>query len=86
MTNVDIARVVEQFICTELAPDCGAAELPDDESLLDSGILDSLGIMTLLTFIEDRFRVRIPVDQVEPQNFESVATISTLIARVEPQA
>ena len=83
---VDIAPAVKQFIRRELAPDTSEADLGDDVSLLDSGILDSFGIMTLLTFIETKFQVRIPADQIEPANFESVGAISRLINQIQQHA
>ena len=86
MTSIDIAPAVKQFIRCELAPDVGDGELRDDVSLLDSGILDSLGIMTLLSFIESSFGVHIPVEQIEPANFETVTSISVLIASMRGEA
>ncbi len=80
MQDTEIATLIRQFIRREIAPDCGDADIGDDASLLNSGILDSFGIMTLLSFIEDSFDVKIPVDQIEPANFETVASISSLVA------
>ena len=80
---LDIATGVKRFIRQELAPDCSEADLGDDVSLLESGILDSFGIMTLLAFIEKTYRVSIPVEQLEPVNFESVSAISGLIDRMK---
>lgn len=86
MEAVDIAPVVKQFIRSELAPDCGEADLGDDVSLLESGILDSFGIMTLLAFIEKSFRITIPVENIEPANFETVAAISRFIGQAKNHA
>jgi acyl carrier protein len=83
MTNVDVAPAVRQFISRELAPGTTEADLGDDVSLLESGILDSFGIMTLLSFLEDSFQVRIPVERIEPANFETVAAISMLVDDVK---
>lgn len=80
--HLDIATTIRQFIRRELAPDCAAADLGDHVSLLESGILDSYGIMTLLAFIESTFRISIRVEEIEPANFESVASISTLVDRM----
>jgi acyl carrier protein len=74
-----IAIALKGFICDELAPDLDVAELDDDDSLLDSGILDSFGIMTLLAFIQQRFGVDIPAEDIEPENFETIATITRTV-------
>ncbi len=74
-----IAIKIRHFICTELAPDLDAADLDPDDSLLDSGILDSFGIMTLLAFILQEFGVDIPAEEIEPDNFETITTISRTV-------
>lgn len=74
-----IASKIQRFICTELAPDLDASELDPDDSLLDSGILDSFGIMTLLAFIQQEYGVDIPAEDIEPENFETVNTISRTV-------
>ena len=51
----------------------------DDQSLLESGIIDSLGIMKLLSFVEERFEIKISDDELLPENFESIVTISYLV-------
>lgn len=51
-----------------------------DTPLLESGILDSLAIIKLLTFIEDQFSVEVTDEEFDPENFASVAAIAALIA------
>lgn len=47
----------------------------DERSFLQNGILDSLGFVKLLLFIEDRCRFRIDRKDVSPANFDSLAKI-----------
>jgi acyl carrier protein len=75
-----ISSTIKRFICAELAPEVDAADLRDDDSLLDSGILDSFGIMTLLSFIEQEYGVEVPAEDIEPENFESVTAIAQTIS------
>jgi acyl carrier protein len=77
---VSIAAAIKRFVCTELAPDVPEAELPDEESLLDSGILDSFGIMSLLAYIEQEYGVEIPAEDIEPENFETVSAIAETVS------
>ena len=48
-------------------------ELPAEESLLESGIIDSIGVLTLVTWLEQEFGFVIEDDEVVPDNLESVA-------------
>jgi D-alanine--poly(phosphoribitol) ligase subunit 2 len=55
-------------------------ELPSpDTDILEAGILDSLAFVTLLFEIEERFGVRIPLDQLDLEDIRTVDRISLLI-------
>ena len=81
MGATQITQIVKQFILKQLAPDCKESMLEDQFSLLENGILDSLGIISLLSFIEEKFHVKISADEIEPANFENLAAISALVAK-----
>jgi acyl carrier protein len=53
----------------------------DDNSLLDSGILDSTGLVEVVTFLESRFEIAIADTEIIPENFETIAQMSAFIAR-----
>ena len=55
------------------------AEVGDDESLLDSGIVDSLGILDMVAFLEETFDVQIGDDDLNPENFDSVQSIASFV-------
>jgi acyl carrier protein len=55
-------------------------EIADDEELLVSGLLDSLAVMSLVTFIEETFNVTVPFTDVVVENFESVQAIGQYIS------
>lgn len=52
----------------------------DDENLLLSGLVDSLGVFTLIAFLEKTFGLTIPLDEVVLENFTSIDTISVYVA------
>jgi acyl carrier protein len=49
--------------------------------LLDEGWLDSLRIVRLVTFVESRFQVAVDLEELTPENFETVEHIASLIER-----
>ena len=53
--------------------------LKADQSLLDSGIIDSTGVMELVMFIEQQYAVRIKVDELIPENLDCVNNIMRLL-------
>lgn len=56
-------------------------DLSVDQSLLQSGIIDSIGVLTLVTFLEDEFKIRIEDDEVVPANLDSIGALVRLIER-----
>lgn len=57
------------------------ARLGEDEDLLSSGILDSLGILQIVAFIEKTFGIRIPDEDVVFDNFQSVNAMTAYLQR-----
>jgi acyl carrier protein len=55
--------------------------IADDEDLLESGLLDSLSVMSLVHFIEQELRIEVPAEDVTIDNFVSLAAIEAYIAR-----
>jgi acyl carrier protein len=57
------------------------AELVNSASLLDSGIVDSTGVLEVITFIEDEFKVKVADAEMIPANLDSVDNITAYIQR-----
>ncbi len=56
-----------------------------EEDLIGNGVLDSLDIVTLITEINSAFDVRIPAEEIVPENFSSAAAIDALIRRLDEE-
>lgn len=70
---------IRDFITHEILHESLASPLGNDDQLVESGIIDSLGVMTLLSFLEERFSIKIPDNALTPENFESLSTITALV-------
>lgn len=57
------------------------ASLSDDASLLGDNLIDSIGVMSLMMFIENRFDIRVPPEDVTIEHFASVNTIHAYLER-----
>jgi len=55
--------------------------LANDADLLGAGIVDSLGILRLVAFIEDRFGVKVPDEDVVFENFQSIGAMASYVAQ-----
>ena len=77
-----MANSISDKILTFLIESTGEASLQADTDLLASGLLDSLTMMDLVVFVEMEFQQRIAVEDMRPEMFRSVGTISQLIERI----
>lgn len=84
---MDEKEVIRRFVGLELLNDGGGgvANLRDSDSLIESGVIDSLGIMKLLAFLEDTFDIQISDDALVPENFETIEAISLMVGNGHSQ-
>ncbi len=68
------------FIFQELVHIPDAELFSGDGDLLEAG-LDSMGIMRLVLFIEEKFGVTLPDEEIEPDNIQTLNRISSWIER-----
>ncbi len=76
-----IAATIREFIAETFQFRGSIEGLPDDASLIKAGIFDSVGVLTLVSFLEERFEIKLSDDDVEPEYFDSVASITALVVR-----
>jgi len=70
---------IREFIQENLASVKGITSFRDDESLMENGVIDSLGIFRLVSFLEENFGVRVSDEEINPENLKSVDTIEQLV-------
>jgi acyl carrier protein len=56
-------------------------ELTDEVSLIDSGYVDSTGMMEIIVFIEGEYAIEIGDDETIPENLDSISQIAAFVAR-----
>ena len=67
------------WIKSEPLSDRPEVVIDDDTELLASGYIDSLDMMRLVAFIEERFAVQLPEEQLISNHFRSVTTLAKLV-------
>ncbi len=74
-------EAIREFIRTNLPRGQHLSNIKDTDNLIKSGVMDSLGIMSLASYLEENFSIQITTEDIVAKNFESVTAISSYIQK-----
>lgn len=80
-TEIEIKR----FIITNFARDITSDQLSSDLNLLDSGVVDSLGLLRLIAWVGGKYQIPVNNVDVSPDEFSSVDAIRTFVEAYHPE-
>ncbi|MFE0642320.1 acyl carrier protein [Streptomyces sp. NPDC058877] len=86
MTSTGNIDTIKNFVVSEFLPGTSPAELPVDHDLLNDGVIDSLGVLKLIAWVEDRFELAVGDADLDPNNFRSVEAIDAFITEARSAA
>ena len=55
--------------------------LKDDTSFLEEGIIDSTGVLELITFLEEEFNIKVDDKELTPENLDSINNVTAFLTR-----
>lgn len=70
-------KAIKEFILSSI----NVQELDDNEDLFESGIVNSLFAIQLMTFLEKTFDIEVTMDDLDMENFKSINTTSSFVLR-----
>jgi len=79
LANVQIENEIRAFLSKNF-PLYKEEQVEREQSLVESGVIDSLGILELVDFVETTFDFRIPEDELLPENLDSIGNITRYLA------
>ena len=80
MTANHLNTQIREFIL-EKFPLARKRQLQDTDALLETGILDSLGVLDLVGYVEQKFSIVVEDEELVPENFQSVDTLASYVQR-----
>jgi acyl carrier protein len=76
-----IETEIKNFIAQNLLFSDNEYNYPEEVSFLEEGIVDSIGVLELVTFVEEQFSITVDDMEVTPDNFDSVTKLASYIRR-----
>ena len=76
---MNVREELEKFILNELAVDQDRQSIELDEDLIMQGIIDSMGVIKLSTFMEEKFGIKISDMDMVPENFQNIESLTKFV-------
>lgn len=76
-----IEQQLRKFLADNFILENQGADIDSEESLTQSGVLDSMGVLELIMYIEEEFGVRIPDEDTLPENLDSISRVVSYVSR-----
>lgn len=77
---MNYSKEVREFVIKNFLFGDGAS-LQDDKSFLDTGIIDSTGMLELIMFLEQTYGITIDPEEMVPENLDSVDRVAAFAAK-----
>jgi acyl carrier protein len=75
----DIKQQIMDFITNNFLFDDAQASLNEKESLLETGVIDSTGVLELIAFIEETYGIKVEDEEIIPENLDTILDITHFI-------
>ena len=76
-----IKREIRDYIAEQLLFGQEDGHLADNDSFLEKGIIDSTGVLELISFIENRYTIKLENHELVPENLDSIESLAGFIER-----
>lgn len=75
------SNAIRRFLAREFLPNSAGDDIHMEFDLIQNGVIDSLGLLQVIAWIEGDLGVQIEVEDMVPENFSSIAAINAIIER-----
>lgn len=77
--NAPIEEVLRAFVVETFLYGDDTRPLAETDSLIETEVIDSTGVLELVAFVEERFGLVVADDEIVPENFDSLARVRAYV-------
>ena len=74
-------ELIQKFINEKLARTKQMKDVDEKDNLIMNGVIDSMGVVQLVAYLEETFKMKVKDEDIVPDNFETIDVISSFIER-----
>jgi acyl carrier protein len=86
LSKMDIEEKIKKFIIQHFVVGEKNPKLENDASFLEKGIVDSTGVLELVGFLEETFKIKVEDEELVPENLDSVNNLVRFVSQKLDQA
>ena len=75
----DIKQTVKTYIVDTMLMGADGSDIADDTSFLERSLLDSTGVLELVNFLQDTYKIEIEDQELTPENLDSLDRIAAFV-------
>ena len=75
----DVLTTLRKYIAENILFSENGYPFSDEDSFIDNGIIDSMNILELISFVEERFGIKVVDHEIIPENFDSIDRLATYV-------
>ncbi len=79
--SLEVKKQIRDFILQNALSGSAGIDLNDEDSFLEKEIIDSTGVLELVSFVEERFGIEVNDDELIPDNFDSVSKLNEYVKK-----
>ncbi|WP_322507818.1 acyl carrier protein [Anaerolinea sp.] len=76
-----IEELIRTYIAQNILFSSNGFPYPDDASFLENGIVDSMNVLEIVMFVEEKFGIKVEDAEIIPENFDSVTQLASYIRK-----
>ena len=78
---MNLEQDIRNFVTENFIFDGNEDQMDNSQSFLETGIIDSTGMLELVSFIEEQFNIKMEDDELIPENLDSVNNVVNYITK-----
>ena len=86
MTDTALSQEIRDYILREFLPGEKPENLADSTPLISGGILDSIGMLKLVKYLEEKYQIEVEAHEVDVENFDTITLITDFVRAKKGEA
>ena len=81
LDEVEVRNRLRDFVEKNFLLGKDSASLKNDDSFMDTGIVDSTGVLEFVSFLQEIWSIEVTDEELQPENFDSIKNLTAFVLK-----